>query len=447
MSLTFSEYNKDFAKRILSKGATIPVACKILGNNRLSQSKTKKELGLDQFMYAGRPSRGRARIFYSQDEMDENDVVYPINEMNNFNSRLADELKYFHLFGYSIQNIEYEKHHRIARLSLVAFTGDSDENAKCEEFPLTFIDLSEIRYLQISKDSEKDRNIFVLPSPTKEDLDSIAVAQEQEALLKLPLEEFCVVVATNVAGKEYYELNEKSGKIFDSHSFLKRGGEYEQRLLKYELDESDSNADLGILLNDEIAQSKANGFSIRDGRIKELNEDNNEIKLSDYYDWLNDHFKDEFVIASRYFDRRYLPETDTAMTDSIIDHIAATISDKELVADTFAEFEFNAFSAYLDYLNENEDKEEEDEDEGLPGGIEKEKFDKLFSGKTQSLDEREATNNHAKESEAANKVETKAEANSDEAKATEKVVKGEEKDDDKEAEVEEEKPEEEPVMA
>lgn len=375
MKIVFSKFNAELAKKVLSKGATLPVAGKILGNPGITQTKNKEKINLKDLQYSGRPAKGRPRIYYSKDEMNKDDLIYPIKEMSQFNSRLADELFYFHLFGYSIKDIEYKEHHMIARITFV----ERNEKDQCDEFMITFLDLSEVRYLNVSKDSIIDKNLFILPTTSEEDLENIAIAQEQKALLDLDSEDFSVVVSTIVGKKEYYEINEQKGLIFDSHSFLKHGGEYESSLWKYDKAE-DQNSQLinyQIIDDDRKAQLSANGFALKNGKISELDNKLSNLNLKDFKIFLLDQFKDEFVITDRYFDKRYLENDsiDTALIDSILDRIASELDPKAHIQ-TFAELEVSMFPEFVD---DQESADEEDGSEGLVSSA----FSELFEGKEQ----------------------------------------------------------------
>lgn len=376
----FAKFNEEIAKKVLSKGATLPIAGKILGNpTYLSQTKNKKKIGLDKFSYSGRPAKGRPRIYYSESEMNEGELVYPISEMNDFNSRLADELFFFHLFGYSIKALDYERGHKIARITFV----EADDNNSCDEFQITFLDLSEVRYLKISPESNFDRNLFILPTHNEEDLENVAISQEQKALLSLSENDYSILVATYVGDTEYYEINKNGGTILRTHSFLKRNGIYDSGLLKFDLSapeqQSEKIVDYQIITDDKKTQMTANGFALSDGRISKLDNKNSQIDLSEYGIFLLDQFKDEYVIANRYFDKRYLTDgrKDTSSIDQILDDIATSLNPKEIDVSTFAELEIIEFDEYL----ESEDSEE-DLDEVSSSDI-SEQFGDIFSAKQQ----------------------------------------------------------------
>ena len=386
----FAKFNEEIAKKVLSKGATLPITGKILGNpTYLSQTKNKKKIGLDEFSFSGRPAKGRPRIYYSESEMNEGELVYPISEMNDFNSRLADELFFFHLFGYSIKALDYERGHKIARITFV----EADENNSCDEFQITFLDLSEVRYLKISPESNFDRNLFILPTHNEEDLENVAISQEQKALLSLGENDYSILVATYVGNTEYYEINKNGGTILRTHSFLKRNGIYDSGLLKFDLSapeqQSEKIVDYQIITDDRKAQMTANGFALSDGRISELDNKNSQIDLSEYGIFLLDQFKDEYVIANRYFDKRYLTDgrKDTSSIDQILDDVAASLNPKEIDVSTFAELEIIEFDEYL----ESEDSDE-DMDEVGSNDI-SEQFGDIFSAKQQGgeIDDRVQT--------------------------------------------------------
>lgn len=375
--IVFAKFNEDLAKKVLSKGATIPVVGKILGNmSWLSQTKNKSKIGLNDYLYSGRPAKGRPRIYYSKNEMNQDDLVYPIREMNDFNTRLANELFYFHLFGYAIKDLEYERNHKIARITFIEMNDDNS----CDEFSITFLDLSEVRYLKVSKEYDStDKNLFILPMESGEDLENVAVAQEQKALLNLSSDDFSVVVATTIGKTEYYEINEHGGSIFRSHSFLKRCGEYANSIFKYDtLDDQNSQLiDYQIFDDNRKAQLTANGFAMKDGRIVELDNQNSNLSLDDFKIYLLDQFKDEYVIANRYFEKRYLsdPSLDTSTIDQIMDDIAKDLDPKSGLL-TFAELETSKF---FDFVEEQEDESNEDAQEDDPSG----RLSELFEGKTQ----------------------------------------------------------------
>lgn len=374
----FSKFNEDIAKKILSKGATLPVTGKILGNpSYLSQTKNKKKIELDKYEYSGRPSKGRPRIYYSKNEMNKGELVYPISEMNDFNSRLADELFFFHLFGYSIKTLDYERGRKIARITFI----ESDESHNCDEFQITFLDLSEVRYLKISAESSLDRNLFILPTKSDEDLQNVAISQEQRALLNLKEEDFSILIATYVGETEYYEINKNSGTILRTHSFLKRNGIYDNSLFKFDLSDQQSEKiiDYQIVDNNRKAQLTANGFALFDGKISELDNKNEAVNLKDYDIFLLDQFNDEYVIANRYFNKRYLTDdkVDTSNIDQILDDIANKLDPKNIQVDTFAELEIIKFA---EYLESNDDEANENDDSSV---LSESEFNDIFVGKEQ----------------------------------------------------------------
>lgn len=362
--LNLAKFNEDIARRVLSKGATLPTANKILGNYKfLSQTKNKARFGLDKFQFAGRPTKGKPRVYYSESEIQDGELVYPIAEMNNFNQRLANELHYFRLFGFAVKDLNYEPGKKIARVDFIQMDPFG-------EFQITFFDLSDARYLRVSSDSSTDRNLFVLPQTGSDDTETIAISKEQDALLKLNPDLFSVVVATILSGDEYYELNLPGSHIFKTHSFLKRNGIYNMGLLKYDnIPDSEQFTDYQIFEDDKQEQLDTNGFYIKDGRISEFSQENQNLVLSEFNMYVLDQFDKNFVLANRYFGDLY--STDPQLQFSQVDELIDDITREEFGKASFSEFEQSLFDEFKDKNDDSVEEEDASIDSGLAGMFDK----------------------------------------------------------------------------
>ena len=349
--ITFAKFNEDIARKVLSKGATLPVANKILGNQKyLVQTKNKIRFGLDDFQFAGRPMRGRTRMYYSKDEILEDELIYPIAEMNDFNMRLGNELHYFRLFGYSIKDINYEPGKKIARVKFV----QEDKIS----FEIAFLDLSDARHLHLGKGPDADRNLFILPqSKFTDDTELVALGKEQNVLLNLDMNDYMIVVASITDGQEFYETNMTSAPIFKTHSFLKKSGIFNKALFpdSSEAVQVEQFANHQLLEDDKNEQLMTNGFLIEDGRITQFSDENANLVVSEFDTFVLDKFENNFVMVNRYFDRRYQP----AMNFQI-DEILDDLTKKEFGTETLLEFQLNNFE---EFKAANEEEEDESVDE------------------------------------------------------------------------------------
>lgn len=354
-----NKFDDSLVKKILTTGATIRDAGKIVGNQSyLSQTNNKKTFGIEDFDSVGRQVQGKQRIYFIKNA-NFNEIV-----MKTFNQRLAQEVTSFYLLGYTLKNIEYVEGHQIANLTFVV----KKEN-ETEEITISFVDVTETRFIvsQIEDDAPKYRNIFVLPNvygdSTKEGDMEMLLMETQQVLLSQSIDDLVVITTSVLNKKKFYETN-VLGDIHHSLSFVKNGGTFNRALFRDDMEQANNLTNYGIMKENKEFQLDQNGFYIDNGRIVELNNDatNSGVIIKgegseEYVGTLLDNLDSYYPVAMRYYDKRYQPEEDASVDDTL-DDIA-----KEMTgANSFIEFEADYLTQYI------KDKAEEldDEDEGIP---------------------------------------------------------------------------------